>query len=132
MEPTIFTRIINGQIPCHKVYEDEQTFVFMDIYPIQPGMVLVIPKQEIANIEDLPEEIYMSLMATTRKLLVALRKTFPHKFKIAVQVEGLDVQHVHVKLFPIDNPQQFHALAPTTEPNHDELKNMAEKIRSNL
>lgn len=104
----------------------------MDIYPIQPGMVLVIPKVQVANIEDLSEDDYVAVMTSVRKILKALRKTFPNKFKIALQVEGLDVQHVHVKLFPIDNPQEFHALAPTSDPNHEELEVMAEKIRSNL
>ena len=132
MEPSIFTRIINGEIPCHKVYEDDLTFAFMDIYPIQPGMVLVVSREQIANIEDLPEEIYTAVMQTSRKIACALRKTYPNKFKIALQVEGLDVQHVHVKLFPFDNPAEFHTLAPTSEPNHEELEQIAEKIRSNL
>lgn len=132
MEQSIFTKIISGEIPCHKVYEDELTFAFMDIYPIQPGMVLVISKEQIANIEDLPEDIYTAVMATSRKIIRALRKTYPDKFKIAMQVEGLDVQHVHVKMFPIDNPAEFHALAPTSDPNHSELELIAEKIRSNL
>lgn len=130
MSPSIFTQIINGEIPCHKVYEDEQTFVFMDIHPIQDGMVLVIPKPEIANIEDLPEDLYMAVMQTAHKVLLALRQVFPEKRKIAMQVEGLDVQHVHVKLFPIDTPAEFHNPAPTTEPNHEKLAEMAEKIRS--
>jgi histidine triad (HIT) family protein len=132
MSPSIFTKIINGEIPCHKVYEDEQTFVFMDIHPIQDGMVLVIPKQEIANIEDLPEDIYAAVMLTTRKILLALRKVFPGKKKIAIQIEGLDVQHVHVKLFPIDSPAEFHNIAPTTDPDHEKLAEMAERIRSSL
>ena len=132
MEPSIFTKIINGEIPCHKVYEDELTYAFMDIYPIQPGMVLVVSREQIANIEDLPDELYDAVLKTAHKLMRALRKSYPDKFKIAMQVEGLDVQHVHVKLFPIDNPAEFHALAPTTEPNHVELEQIAEKIRSNL
>ena len=132
MSSSIFTKIINGEIPCHKVYEDDQTFVFMDIHPIQEGMVLVIPKVEIANIEDLPEDKYMAVMQTTHKVLQALRKVFPDKRKIALQVEGLDVQHVHVKLFPIDSPAEFHNPAPTTDSDHEKLAELAEKIRSSL
>lgn len=132
MNPSIFTRIINGEIPSHKVYEDEKTFAFMDIYPIQPGMVLVIPKEQITNIEDLPEELYLAVMKTARKIQRAQRKVFPGKNKMAMQVEGLDVPHVHVKLFPIDSAEDFHAYAPTSEPNHEELAKLAEKIRSNL
>jgi histidine triad (HIT) family protein len=132
MELSIFTKIINGDIPCHKVYEDELTFAFMDIYPIQPGMVLVIPKEQIANIEDLPENIYLAVMLTAHKIMQAQRRLFPDKFKIAMQVEGLDVQHVHVKLFPIDTPEQFHAHAPTTDPDHEKLAKIAEQLRSKL
>jgi histidine triad (HIT) family protein len=132
MEDSIFTKIINGEIPSHKVFEDEKTFAFMDIYPLQPGMVLVIPREQIANIEDLPEDIYSAVMATSHKVAKALRKSFPDKLKIAMQVEGLDVQHVHVKLFPFDTAEQFHAHAPTTEPDHAQLATLAEKIRSNL
>lgn len=132
MEPSIFTRIINGEIPSHKVYEDQLTFAFMDIHPIQNGMVLVIPKTEVANIEDLTEEDYLAVMKTVRKIMLSLRKTFPDKFKIAIQVEGLDVQHVHVKLFPIDSPEEFHAIAPTGEPDHNGLEQLAEQIRSNI
>jgi histidine triad (HIT) family protein len=104
----------------------------MDIHPIQPGMVLVIPKEQIANIEDLPDDLFDAVMQTAHKIAKAQRKTFPEKRKMAMQVEGLDVQHVHVKLFPVDNPQEFHALAPSGDPNHEELSKMAEKIRSNL
>jgi len=132
MEPSIFTKIINGEIPSHKVYEDELTLAFMDIHPLQPGMVLVISKEQIANIEDLSEQTYGAVMATAHKVMRALRKTYPHKLKIAVQVEGLDVQHVHVKLFAFNTPEEFHAKAPTTEPDHAQLASLAEKIRSNL
>jgi histidine triad (HIT) family protein len=132
MEQTIFTRIIKGEIPSHKVFEDEKTYAFMDIYPIQPGMVLVIPKEQIANIEDLSDDTYMAVMTTSHKIAKALRKTFPNKLKIALQVEGLDVQHVHVKLFPFDTAQEFHAHAPTTDPDHDELEETAEKLRRNI
>lgn len=132
METSVFTKIINREIPCHKVYEDDLTFALMDIHPLQPGMVLVIPKEQIANIEDLPEELYLAVMKTARKIQIAQRKVFPDKFKMAMQVEGLDVQHVHIKLFPIDNPDEFHALGLENEPSHEELANMANKIRSNL
>lgn len=132
MEPSIFTRIINGEIPCHKVYEDDKTLAFMDIHPVQLGMVLVIPKEQIANVEDLPKDLYLAVMATVYKIIQAQRSVFPDKLKIAIQVEGFDVQHMHVKLFPINNPQEFHASATTSEPNHDELEKIAEKLRKAL
>ncbi len=132
MEPSIFTRIIQGEIPCHKVYEDDETMVFMDIHPIQTGMVVVIPKEQIDNFEDLPDELLTSVMKTTKKVMVALRKTFPNKAKIAIHVEGLDVPHAHVVVYPIDSGDEFRAKPDDSEPNHEMLSQLAEKIRSNL
>ena len=132
MEPNIFTRIIKGEIPCHKVYEDELTFAFMDIHPIQPGMVLVVPKIQVENYEDLPEEDFSALMKSVQKIGKAQRKTYPAKRKMAVQIEGLEVPHVHVKLFPVDSGSEFHAQPNDDEPNHEELAKEAEKIKANL
>ncbi len=131
MEPSVFTKIINGDIPCHKVYEDDQTFAFMDIEPIQPGMVLVIPKEQIDNFEDLSDQTVASVMITSKKIMKSLRIVFPDKKKIGIQVEGLEVPHAHVKLIPINNGEEFHA-RPNTEVNHDDLADLAKKIRSNL
>lgn len=132
MEPSIFTKIINGEIPCHKVYEDDLTFAFMDIQPIQPGMVLVIPKEQIDNFEDLPDELLAGLMISSKKIMKALRAVYPDKKKIGVQIEGLEVPHAHVKLIPINSGEEFHAQPDTSEPNHEKLAELAEKIRSNL
>lgn len=132
MEPSIFTRIINGEIPSHKVYEDKDTFAFMDIDPIQPGMVLVIPKEQIDNFEDLSDELIFAVMTTSKKIMKALRKTFPDKLKIGVQIEGLEVPHAHVKLIPISTGEEFHNKPSGTDPDHEKLAQIAEKIRSNL
>lgn len=132
MESSIFTKIINGDIPSHKVYEDSATYAFMDIYPIQKGMVLVVPKTQIDNFEDLPSELMHVVMDTTQKIMRALRKTFPDKKKIGVQIEGLDVPHAHVKIFPINTGADYHAHAPSEEPDQEKLAQLAEKIRSNL
>jgi histidine triad (HIT) family protein len=131
MNPSIFTRIINGEIPCHKVYEDDKTFAFMDIEPIQPGMVLVIPKEEIDDFENLSDELISAVMTTSKKIMIALKKVFPDKIKIGIQVEGLEVPHAHVKLIPISSGEEFHT-QPIKEVNHEELAALAEKIRSNL
>ncbi len=132
MKKSIFTQIINGQIPCHKVYEDSKTFVFMDINPIQPGMVLVVPKLQIENYEDLPQEDLTALFITCQKISRAQRKIFPDKKKMSMQIEGLDVPHVHVKLFPINSAAEFHARMPTSPPNHDELAKIADKLQTAL
>jgi histidine triad (HIT) family protein len=132
MEQSIFTKIINGDIPCHKVYEDEKTFVFMDIKPIQPGMVVVVSKEQIDNFEDLPDELFTAVMLTTKYVMQALRKTFPDRKKIAVKIEGLEVAHAHATVFPIDSGSDFLSSPPSGEPDHTQLAMLAEKIRSNL
>ncbi len=132
MEPSIFTKIINGDIPCHKVYEDELTFAFMDIFPLQDGMLVVVAKEEIDNFEDLPDETSNAMMVSIKKLMVALRKTFPEKKKIGVRIEGFDVPHAHAVVCPIDSGDEFRASQPKTDPNHEQLAQIAEKIRSNL
>ena len=126
---TIFTKIIAGEIPCHKVHEDDKILVFMDILPVQPGMVLVVPKAEVDNFEDLSDEDYQALWATVKKVAKKMRQVFPAKKKIAVQVEGLDVAHVHVKMFPIDSGAEFHAKPNLgNESDHALLTEMATKL----
>lgn len=129
MEDSVFTKIIKGEIPCHKVHEDDLTIAFMDISPVQPGMVLVVPKSQVDNFEDLEDEHYSALWATVKQVARSLRANFPDKKKIAVQVEGLDVAHAHVKLFPIDNAADFRALpSGSDEPDHAALAEMANKL----
>ena len=131
MEDSIFTKIIKGQIPCYKVYEDERTFAFLDIYPIQPGHTLVVPKKQVVNIWDLDDMTYEAVMATTRKVARCLRQIFPDKTHIGVHIEGLDVAHAHVKVFPFSNDSEFHFHPDTTqEPDHHMLAEIANKMIS--
>lgn len=127
MTDSIFTKIIKGEIPCHKVYEDERTIAFMDIQPVQPGMVLVVPKAQIDHFMDLPDEDYEALMTVVKKVARRLREMFPDK-RIGVQIEGLDVAHAHVKLFPFSTADQFHARPTGTESDHAALAAMAKEL----
>lgn len=128
MQDSVFTKIIKGEIPCHKVYEDERTLAFMDINPIQPGMVLVIPKAQVDHFMDLEDNDYLALMATVKRIARKMREVFPDK-RVGVQIEGLDVPHAHVKMFPIASAGEFRALPNTsTEPNHSALAQMAEQL----
>ncbi|MDQ3064769.1 MAG: HIT domain-containing protein [bacterium] len=130
MNPSIFTKIINGEIPCHKVYEDDKTLAFLDIHPVQPGMTLVVSKAQVANFEDLNDEDYQATWQTVKKVALKLRETFPDKLKIAVHVEGLEVAHTHIKIFPIDNSAEFHAQADLSqEPDHSALAKLAESLK---
>lgn len=128
MEPSIFTKIIRGEIPCHKVYEDEKTFAFLDIHPVQPGHTLVIPKAQIEFVWDLPEEEYQALMATTQKVALRLREVLPYAY-VGERVVGIDVPHAHVHLIPFDTadqlqqPQRFD-----TDADHAGLAELAARI----
>jgi len=128
MAETIFTRIIKGEIPCHKVHEDDKTLAFMDINPVQPGMVLVVSKKQIDHVWDLPPSDYETLMKTVHGVSQKLREAFPNKKRIAVIIEGFEVPHAHVKIFPVDNERQVRALPTHAEPNHSELAEMAKKL----
>lgn len=129
MEDSIFTKIIKGEIPCHKVYEDELTFAFLDIHPIQPGQVLVVPKQQIQFVWDLPAEDYAAVMATVKQIALRLREVFEDKSHVALQIEGLDVAHAHLKLFPFSTPEEFrHIPDPSAEPDHNALASIAQRL----
>lgn len=127
-QDSVFTKIIKGEIPSHKVYEDDLVLAIMDINPIQPGMVLVVPKKQIDHFMDLPDEDYQALMAAVKKIALKMREVFPDK-RVAVQIEGLDVPHAHVKMFPFASAKEFRAVPNTnTEPNHPALAQMAKKL----
>ncbi len=129
MTDSIFTKIIKGEIPCHKVYEDDRTLAFLDIHPVQPGMVLVISKKQIDHFMDLPDEDYRALMMTVKKVAGRLRQVFPDK-RVGVQIEGFDVAHTHVKLIPISSGEEFRAKPDaTTEADPRILAEMAVKLR---
>ena len=129
MQDSIFTKIIKGEIPSHKVYEDDKTYAFLDIHPVQEGMVLVVPKVQVAEFMDLGDEDYIALWQTVKKVARRLQEMYPNKRRIAVQVEGLDVDHVHVKLFPIDTGDEFRAVAdPHAEPDHAALAELAKRL----
>lgn len=129
-EPFLFTKIINGDIPSHKIYEDELTYAFLDIHPIQPGQVLVVPKTQVEFVWDLSPEDYHALMLTTQRVAQRLREAFPDKLRVAMMVEGLDIDYAHVKVFPFNTSDEFrHVPDSSTEPDHAALAAVADKIR---
>lgn len=131
MQDSIFTKIIKGEIPCHKVYEDAHTLVFLDIHPIQPGQVLVVPKKQVGFVWDMTSEDYLNLMATVQKVGQRIKQVFPEKQRVAVIIEGLDVEdHAHLKVFPFDNDAEFRTIPDMqAEPNHAALAEIAAKLR---
>ncbi len=99
---SIFTKIINGEIPCYKVAEDDNFFAFLDINPNAKGHTLVVPKKEVNKIFDLDQETYSGLMEFSRKVAIALEKTVPC-LRVGMSVIGLEVPHVHVHLIPLNS-----------------------------
>lgn len=129
MEETIFTKIIRGEIPCEKVYEDDKTFAFMDIHPIQPGHMLIVPKQQVANFEDLDDETYVHLFMTVKKAAKKIKEVLK-PVKVCTRIEGFDVAHVHVHVYPCNNAQEFYGAKDrlSKEPDHAALAEMAKHL----
>lgn len=129
MEDSIFTKIIKSEIPCHKIYEDEYSFAFMDIHPIQPGHVLLVSKKQVSNFYELTDADYQGLMLAAKKVAKRLKEFYPDKKRIGVMIEGLEVDHVHVKIFPIDTGDEFRKKPDMeAEPDHEALADLAEKL----
>ncbi len=128
--PSIFTRIINGEIPSYKIAEDENFFAFLDINPNSIGHTLCVPKKEVDKIFDLDEETYTGLMAFSRKVAMAIEDAIPCN-RVGLTVIGLEVPHVHVHLIPL------HSMANATfqhkeSMSPEEFEKTAEAIRSKL
>ena len=123
---TIFTKIINGEIPSYKVAEDNNCFAFLDINPNTKGHVLCVPKLPIDKLFDLPEECYQQLMIFSRKVALGLRQVVPCK-RIALSVIGLEVPHAHVHLIPIEKIKDA-TFESKTRINTDEMENLATLI----
>jgi histidine triad (HIT) family protein len=127
---SIFTKIINGEIPCYKIAETEDFFAFLDINPNAKGHTLCVPKQEVDKIMDLDEKTYMGLMKFSRKIGLALEQTIECN-RVGMAVIGIEVPHVHVHLIPINEMRDMtfsHKVSLTDQ----EFKDLAATIRKNL
>ncbi|WP_424003126.1 HIT family protein [Maribacter sp. IgM3_T14_3] len=124
--PTIFTKIINGEIPCFKVAEDENFLAFLDINPNAKGHTLCIPKKEVNKILNLDEETYVQLMLFSRKVGKAIEKTVDCK-RVGMSVIGLEVPHVHVHLIPL-NEMKEATFQHKVKLSNEELAELAEAI----
>lgn len=124
---TIFSRIAAGEIPSYKVAEDKDHFAFLDINPVHPGHVLVIPRKETDYIFDLSDEEYSALMLFAKRVAKAIRKAIPCK-KVGVTVIGLDVNHVHVHLVPMETGADMNFCAPKLTLPAEEMESIAAKI----
>ena len=127
---SIFTKIVNGEIPCYKVAETDEFLAFLDVNPNAKGHTLCIPKKETNKIFDLRKEEYARLMEFSRQVAIALEKTVPCK-RVGVSVIGLEVPHVHVHLIPL-NTMDDARFTNKVSLEKAEFKSLAKSIQANL
>ena len=127
---SIFTKIVNGEIPCFKIIEDDKFLAFLDVNPNALGHTLCIPKHEIDKLFDLDDELYLGLMHFSKKVAIALQKTVPCK-RIGMSVIGLEVPHAHVHLIPLNEMEDIRFQKKITL-SKEEFVALALRIKENL
>lgn len=129
MEESVFTKIIKGELPSHKVYEDDKTVALMPLHPVAKGHVLVVPKAQVDNFYDLEDADYQALMKTVKQTAKRMKEVLGTK-RVGLQVVGLDVPHAHVHVIAFDTLAEFREVEDkTAAPDHNALESMAERLR---
>ncbi|NMB51989.1 MAG: HIT family protein [Bacteroidales bacterium] len=128
---TIFTRIINGEIPCYKIAENERCFAFLDINPLKKGHTLVVPKQETDYIYDLDDDYLAGLFVFSKKVAGAIKAAYPCN-RIGIAVLGLEVPHAHIHLVPMDSLEDINFRNPKLKLSPEEFSEIAERIRAKI
>lgn len=128
---TIFSRIIAGEIPCHKIAENDHYLAFLDIQPLVEGHVLVIPKIEVDYIFNLDDEVLSGLVLFAKRIAPAIQQAIPCK-RLGVSVIGLEVPHTHIHLIPINEVGDMNFSKRKLNPSSDDLAAVATRIRANL
>ncbi|MEN8120716.1 MAG: HIT family protein [Bacteroidota bacterium] len=128
---TLFTKIINGEIPSYKIAEDENFYAFLDVFPIAKGHTLVVPKKEVDYLFDLDDETLGGLHIFAKKIAKAIEKVVPCK-RIGTTVIGLEVPHAHLHLIPINGISDMNFEKPKLKFSEDEFKEILAKIKENL
>ncbi|MFH1321407.1 MAG: HIT family protein [Bacteroidota bacterium] len=123
----IFTKIVNGEIPCHKVAETDNCIAFLDINPLAKGHTLVIPKMEIDYVFSIDDDLYSDLMLFSKKVALAIEKVIECE-RIGVAVVGLEVPHTHIHLIPINNIYDIDFSKPKLQLSNVEFAEIAGKI----
>lgn len=118
---SVFTKIIRGEIPCYKIYEDDKVFAFLDIHPESKGHTLVVPKLEVDKIYELPDEDYVALMLAVKKLSAKMEEVFG--MRTLLKVVGTDVPHAHVHLMPLDEEWEYGETLELPEEEMEEIRN---------
>jgi len=128
MADSIFTKIIKGEIPSHKIYEDDLTYAFLDIHPKSPGHTLVVPKTQVDEFQDLPDEDYAALMNTVKKVALRQKEVLKAK-RVGLQVIGVDVPHAHIHVFPFGSMSEYRKVVDLdAEIDNESLAEVARKL----
>ena len=128
---SIFSKIVNGEIPAYKVAEDENYLAFLDIFPVAKGHTLVIPKKEVDYIFDLEDDLYAGLQLFAKKVAVGLKKVIPCE-KVGVLVLGLEVPHAHIHLIPMQNEADLLNFSKKLKFTPEEFQKIKELISENI
>lgn len=128
---TIFTKIIKGEIPSYKIAENDHFYAFLDIFPLVKGHVLVVPKVEVDQFFDMPEEFLSGILSFSQPIAKAIEKSFDCN-RCGISVVGLEVPHAHLHLVPINEADDLNFTRPKLKLSSDELKEVQLLILSNL
>lgn len=128
---SIFTKIVNGEIPSYKVAEDENYYAFLDIFPVTKGHTLVIPKKEVDYLFDLDDETYAGLQLFAKKVAIGLKKAIPCE-KVGTLVLGLEVPHAHIHLVPMQNENDLLNFSEKKKFSPEEFQEITKLISENI
>ncbi len=128
MENSIFTKIIKGEIPCYKIYEDEKTIAFLDIEPNVIGHTLVVPKVQVDQFNDLDDDTYLALWKTVKKVANNHQQKLGTD-RIGISIKGVDVPHAHVHVLPFNVGEHMGPHAGSPRPTKEEFTTLADKLR---
>jgi histidine triad (HIT) family protein len=131
MENCIFCKIVAGEIPAEKIYEDDKVLVFLDINPVSPGHSLLIPKQHYPIMTDVPDDLLSYCFVKSKELMIKIKEALEVDF-VVLSVVGVDVPHFHIHLIPRKHDDGLANFWPTKKYGEGEMKEVAEKIKSNL
>lgn len=129
--PTVFTRIIEGELPARFVWKDDRCVAFLSINPIREGHTLVVPREEVDHWLDLDDDLTAHLMVVSRKIGEAIQRAYDPE-KVGMMLAGLEVPHVHIHLLPIDSLEDLSFANAEQDPDPERLDEAAEKIRTEL
>ncbi len=127
--PSLFTRIVRGEIPCHRVAEDDRFLAFLDIAPLRMGHTLVIPKVEVDRFFDLPSDVLADMLPFAQQVAQRIKAVVPCD-RVGLTVIGLEVPHAHLHLIPIDTMEDMDFGRPKLKPGPDELAALAVRLRA--